>query len=89
MTSLIRLASLLLAFNLCFSTIGYTQESEPEPLTLGYQGYLTNIDRTLVNGERDVTFRMYDTLTDGSLVWEETLESVLVSEGYFQVSLGL
>ena len=83
------IASLLLAISLSFITSSFAQEGEPEPLTLGYQGYVTNLDRTLVNGERDVIFRMYNTLTEGDLVWEETLESVLVSEGHFQVSLGL
>ena len=82
-----RLLSLILAMCLMCST-AFAQSGEPEPLTLGYQGYITNLDRTMVNGERDVTFRMYDALTEGNVVWEETLESILVSEGYFQVSLG-
>ena len=88
MRRLSHLLSLLLTFSLLTST-AFAQSGEPEPLTLGYQGYVSNLDRTVVNGERNVTFRMYDALTEGNLVWEETLESVLVSEGYFQVSLGL
>ena len=78
-----RLLSLLLAMSL-LSTSAFAQSGEPEPLTLGYQGYVTNLDRTMVNGERDVTFRMYDTHSPrAASMWEETLESVLVSEGLF------
>ena len=88
MRRLSTLLTLLLSFSL-LSSSALAQSGEPAPLTLGYQGFISNLDRSVVNGERTVTFRLYDALTDGNLVWEETLTSVPVNEGYFQVSLGL
>ena len=79
----------LLIYTSHFSATALAQSGSPEPLTLGYQGYITSLDRALVNGERDVTFRMYDALIGGTMIWEESLSAVPVSEGHFQVSLGL
>ena len=62
---------------------------EPEPLSMGYQGHLTDLAGNAYNGERQITFRLYDALTEGNVVWEETLADVLVSDGYFHVNLGL
>ena len=61
----------------------------PGPLTLGYQGHLTDLTRQPINGERDITFRFYNARVGGEVVWEETLRSVLVEDGDFSVNLGL
>lgn len=82
------LLNLLIAMSFFFS-VGFAQNLAPEPLTLGYQGYLTSLDRSMVDGSYNITFRMYDAPTDGNIIWEETRESVLVAEGYFQLNLGL
>ena len=41
----------------------------PEPLTLGYQGHLTDLTRQPINGERDITFRFYNARVGGEVVW--------------------
>ena len=35
---------------------------EPEPLSMGYQGHLTDLAGNAYNGERQITFRLYDAL---------------------------
>ena len=69
------------------ASLGVAQELEP--LSMGYQGHLTDLAGNAYNGERQITFRLYDALTEGNVVWDETLSDVLVSDGYFHVNLGL
>ena len=88
MKQLSRLLSVLLVVFFMYTNT-FAQNTAPEPLSLGYQGYLTNLDRTVIDGERQITFRIYNHLTEGSLIWEESLESVEIREGHFNVSLGL
>ena len=50
-----------------FHSVGFAQNVVPEPLTLGYQGYLTSLDRSMVDGSHNITFRMYDAPTEGNI----------------------
>ena len=69
-------------------------KAEPEnesvhPLTLGYQGYLVDEGQGVFNGERVITFKLYDAANNGTVIWEEVIEAVSVTNGYFTVNLGL
>ena len=59
------------------------------PLKISYQGYLTDDLGTPINGDTQLTFRIYDTATlgTGTLKWNEVL-TVPVAEGLFSVVLG-
>ena len=62
------------------------------PSTISYQGYLTDsAGKALSDGEYDMTFRLYDSLTGISALWSETYtgsNKVSVSGGRFDVILG-
>lgn len=57
------------------------------PLTINYQGYMTDPEGVALNGEYDISFMLYTTESGGSLVWDET-QIVHVSKGLFSVELG-
>jgi len=58
------------------------------PLTLDYQGVLTDVGASAVpDGEFSIIFRIYDVASGGSALWEET-QSVYVYKGIFNVILG-
>ena len=59
-----RLLTLLIAMSF-FHSVGFAQNLAPEPLTLGYRIYLTSLDRSMVDGSYNITFRMYDAPTEG------------------------
>ena len=48
-----------LLFTLLFTGALFAQEGEPAPLTLAYQGYLSDLAGEPINEERGVTFRLY------------------------------
>jgi len=56
--------------------------------TLPYQGRLTDMDGSPVNGTEDMIFRLYAIPSGGTALWEETWPDVPVSEGLFNVLLG-
>jgi hypothetical protein len=58
------------------------------PRVINYQGYLTNLDGSPVNGTLEMTFCLYETPEGGSPVWTETHPSVIVTNGLFNVLLG-
>lgn len=60
------------------------------PYTMNYQGYLTDSSGSPLNGTYEMTFRLYDDLSLGSLEWgPETHANVPVNNGIFQVALGV
>ena len=65
------------------------QNNSTEALTLSYHGFITHLDQTVVNGERGITFRIYDALVDGHLLWEEQQQAIPIIEGKFQANLGI
>ena len=58
------------------------------PQEINYQGYLTDAEGNPLNGSVSMTFRLYDNLTGGTLLWVEGPSSVTVKEGVFNVVLG-
>ena len=56
---------------------------------LSIQGVLRNANGTAVaNGQYEINFKLWDTATGGTLVWEETKSDVDVEGGIYSVVLG-
>ncbi len=58
------------------------------PLQINYQGHLLDESGNPVNGNHAFLFRIMDAEVDGNILWVETQEDVLVTDGIFQVTLG-
>ncbi len=59
------------------------------PLTMSYQGLLTTGSGSPVpDGSYDLQFDLYDSLTGGTSLWNETHSGVPVQRGTFSVTLG-
>jgi hypothetical protein len=58
------------------------------PYWITYQGVLKDGNEDLVNGTREITFKLFDALTGGTEWWSETHTSVAVTDGIFNVELG-
>ena len=63
------LFGLMCIFSVCSVHQGWAQA--PEPFTMNYQGQLTDLTRQPIEGERDITFRLYSTAEGGDAIWEE------------------
>ncbi len=58
------------------------------PQTTSFQGVLTDSDGVvLVDGDYSLNFKLYDSATEGTMLWEET-QAVSTSGGIFNVILG-
>ncbi len=57
------------------------------PMTMNYQGYLTDSNGDPVDGTVDITFKIYSVSSGGSHLWAETHNSVEVDDGIFNVIL--
>ncbi len=57
------------------------------PQTISYQGLLKDNSGNLINGTQSLTFKLYETETNGSAIWSET-QSIDVEEGIFSMILG-
>lgn len=59
------------------------------PRTITYQGSVNQaVSGTPVDGNVSMTFRLYDALTGGIELWNETHSTVTVDEGIYSVNLG-
>ena len=58
------------------------------PQLMKFQGKVTDAVGAPLNGNYDITFRIYDAQTGGVLLWSETQIGVPVTEGVFGVLLG-
>ena len=58
------------------------------PQKISYQGVLTDNYNNPLNGQYNMKFRLYDTETGGSPLWNETQDTVRVTNGIFNVLLG-
>jgi hypothetical protein len=58
------------------------------PHLINYQGRLTDTQGQPLNGSYDLTFRIYDSETTGTLLWEETQAGVVIQKGIFSILLG-
>ncbi len=58
------------------------------PNQLSYQGRLTNNSGAPLSGNFALTFRIYSNQSGGNALWSETHDAVLISDGFFAVTLG-
>lgn len=58
------------------------------PHLINYQGRLTDKDNKPLDGAYKITFRIYDALQGGNLLWEETHSNLSIPKGIFSVLLG-
>ena len=58
------------------------------PQYLGYEGYLTTASDDAITATLPMSFRIYDALAAGSLLWTESHAAVSITDGYFSVQLG-
>jgi len=83
--SILKIAGLVLSLALITAS-PLTQAAPPQ--TMSYQAYLKDSGGLPVNSTEVITFRIYDALTAGTLLWSETLPSVVITDGLFSVELG-
>jgi len=57
------------------------------PKTLSYQGYLLNKDNSRMEGQKNVSFRIYNQENNGTIIWEEN-QTVLFYNGIYSTILG-
>jgi hypothetical protein len=58
------------------------------PHLINYQGMLTDNEGNPLNGDFDLTFRIFDDSTAGTQEWGETQYGIMVTDGLFSVNLG-
>lgn len=82
-------AILLFAAALTLGFPARASEPAPVPELMNYQGlvYLVN-GSTEITGVFDIEFRLYDSPTEGNLLWAERIAGVQVVHGRFNIMLG-
>jgi hypothetical protein len=65
-----------------------TSVSADVPHLIRYQGKITDKQGAPLNGAYNITFRLYNAETGGTLLWSETQPSIPVNNGIFTVLLG-
>lgn len=58
------------------------------PHLINYQGRITDKNGIPLDGAYNLTFRIYDAETAGTLLWEETHSGAVIQKGIFSVLLG-
>ncbi len=58
------------------------------PHLISYQGRLTNGSGVPLTGSHNITFRIYDAASGGTMIWSETQTVTLNSDGIYNVMLG-
>ncbi len=58
------------------------------PRLIRFQGKVTDIEGAPLNGSYNITFRVYDAESGGTLMWSETQSAIPVNSGIFTVLLG-
>lgn len=58
------------------------------PHMIRFQGKVTNAEGAPLSGAYNITFRIYDDETSGTLMWSETQTEIPVNNGIFTVLLG-
>lgn len=81
---------LVAAFALALGFTGPAVAQVPgaAPLTMTYQGSLSDVGGQAVNGTRTIAFRLYADRDGGAPLWNEVHPDLDVSEGSFSVVLG-
>lgn len=75
---------------LCFIQIAcFIQLYAQTPGTINVQGVLTNASgQNVANGNYSITFRLYATANDATILWEEKQDNLNVQNGIFNAGLG-
>ena len=74
--------------SIMFLFLGISVTLAQIPRTISYQGVLTDVSgNPITDGIYEMTFRLYEELSDGDALWEET-QTVPVQDGLFNVALG-
>lgn len=84
-TSRCRFPVLLLALLALLDSAGLAMAV---PQQIDYQGKLTDSAGTLLDGTYSMVFRIWNQVTNGSVLWAETQAVVNVESGLFHVNLG-
>ncbi len=79
------LTGLAVAF---FAVMGLPALEASVPRLMTFQGLLRDSASAYLSGTYPVKFRIYDTASGGSALWEETQTGVSVNSGRFNVELG-
>ena len=79
---------LLSAFLLGAALIFTFTASAAIPHLMNFQGKATDKVGAPLNGTYNLTFRIYNSETDGTSKWSETQTNISISNGIFQVQLG-
>ena len=58
------------------------------PQMMSYQGVITDANGVAIDGDVDLTFRLWDAAAEGTQLWTETQPSTPLSNGIFNVILG-
>jgi len=58
------------------------------PQVISYQGKITDSGAPVADGTYDMRFRIYNTSTGGSILWDSGIRSVSLTDGIFSVLLG-
>jgi len=58
------------------------------PATISYQGIITDINGTPLDGNYNITVNIYTTASGGTTLWGETHSGVPVVDGVFNIMLG-
>jgi len=75
----------LLLFFLAFI---FTMQLSAQPATITYQSVLTDDEGRTLTGNRNITFTINNSITNGKNFWTETHNNVSISKGLFEVELG-
>ncbi len=80
--------TILIPFLLLLGVTAASAQETEQPLTLNYQGVLTDPSGVPVpDGQVDLTFRLYPAPTGGIALWTEP-QTIRVTRGVFQTTLG-
>lgn len=58
------------------------------PQTISWQGVLTDAEDNFLNGNYDITVKLYDAYTDGTELWSETHNDLEIDNGLTNIILG-
>lgn len=85
MNTVRRMIALAVVFLCCATTVTFAQV----PRIITFQGLAKNAAGAPLNGSFNLTFRLYDVLTNGLPLWTETHTNVPINRGIFAVPLGV
>lgn len=67
--------------------ISITSSAYAVPMSINYQGKLTDPNGSVLNGEYQMSFSLFNTDTNGTTLWSEQ-QTIMVADGIYNVQLG-